>query len=489
MIEGAIPSLVVLLPLLGALLATAMTGERARWVGLAAVLASAFWSGFLVLRVFRTGPVSESLGGWGAPLGIELYVDGLAALLVGSTAVIWFFSSLYAFRSTAGASRGHFWPLWLAVGAGIQGVFLSSDLFNLYVCMELMGIGSVALVAMAGPSALRAAMRYLLVTLCGSLFYLAGVALLYGEWGILEIRLLAEMVDDGAGGRLALGMMTLGLMLKTALFPLHFWLPSAHANAPAPVSALLSALVVKASFFVWLRLWHDVFGALDAGGLTDLLALLGGAAILWGSLQAMRQKRLKMLVAYSTVAQLGYLFLGLGPAAREGGGAAWEGIAFFMVAHGCAKGAMFLAAGAIASALGSDRIAGISGEAWALRIPLFAFALGGISLMGLPPSGGYIAKWLLLTGAGGTEQIWVVVVFQLGGLLAAGYVFKVLYFAFFRGKDGPDGDSIRVSRTMSLAALGLGATAILLGIATALPLELLAVGAPFGESLAEGLEP
>ena len=500
MIELPLASAAVMVPLVGALICAVVRGQWTATVGVLMSIATVGAVSGLVYGIWLHGPLVEPLGGWEAPLGIELYADGLAALMVGMTAVVGLAISVFSvgyFRGMTeedsefrGHHSGYFWPLWLVVWAGLNGVFLSSDLFNIYVCLEVMGLGSVALVALAGPLALRAALRYLLVTLCGSLLYLLGVALLYSGWGVLEIQSLGGLVEATAGAEFALVVMTLGLALKTALLPLHFWLPAAHANAPAPVSAMLSALVVKASFFVYLRLWLDVFGALDKQFLALVLAVFGALAIIWGSVQAIRQKRLKMLVAYSTVAQLGYLFLAFGPAGSDGGEAAWHGMAYFIISHGCAKGAMFLAAGAIAASLGHDRLEDMRGLGTRLILPLAAFALSGVSLMGLPPSGGYIAKWLMLTGATATGQWAAALVFQGGGLLAALYIFRVIYLAFARDPDGLEDPEIRaIPRGMILASLGLSVVAIALGLASALPLEILDMGLPFGDVFAEGVEP
>ena len=177
--------------------------------------------------------------------------------------------------------RRYFWPLWLLLWSGLNALFLSADIFNIYVTLELIGLAAVALAALPGMAAsLNAAMRYLLVSLLGSLVYLLGVALLYANYQLLDLIALGETVAPGMLTWLAMGMMTVGLMLKTALFPLHFWLPPAHANAPAPVSALLSALVVKASFYLLLRLWFELFaGALTQAALQGL-GFLGAGALL-----------------------------------------------------------------------------------------------------------------------------------------------------------------------------------------------------------------
>jgi formate hydrogenlyase subunit 3/multisubunit Na+/H+ antiporter MnhD subunit len=193
-------------------------------------------------------------------LGIDLYADGLSLLMLMVTALVGLGISVYSSGYFKRDKAVHFWPLWMFLWAALNALFLSGDIFNLYVTLELMGLAAVALVALAGGAdALTSAMRYLLVSLLGSLAYLLGVALLYHGFGSVDIAILAQRVEPSPAARAAVGLMSVGLLLKTALFPLHFWLPPAHASAPAPVSALLSALVVKASFYILLRLWLEIF--------------------------------------------------------------------------------------------------------------------------------------------------------------------------------------------------------------------------------------
>ena len=203
-----------------------------------------------------------------------------------------------------------FWTLLMAVWGALNIVFLGSDLFNLFVALELLTFGAVPLVCLDGRAeTLAAALRYLLFALLGSVLYLLGTALLYGAYGTLDIVLLSGRVRPEPATWVAAALMTVGLLAKTALFPLHLWLPPAHAGAPAPASAVLSSLVVKASFFLIVRLWFDVMPGLPSEAAGQLLGTLGAAAIVFGSVLALRQARLKLLIAYSTVAQIGYLFL------------------------------------------------------------------------------------------------------------------------------------------------------------------------------------
>ena len=185
------------------------------------------------------------------------------------------------------------------------------------------------------------------------MLYLLGAALLYGAYGTLDIVLLSARIRPSPIAWAAATLMTVGLLAKTALFPLHLWLPPAHAGAPAPASAVLSALVVKGSFILVVRLWFDVMPGLLTGAAAQILAALGAAAIVFGSVLALRQARLKMLIAYSTVAQIGYLFLmfPLAGGRRRLRLGAWTGGILQAISHACAKAAMFMAAGLIAEAL------------------------------------------------------------------------------------------------------------------------------------------
>ena len=361
--------------------------------------------------------------------------------------------------------------------AALNALFFSADIFNLYVTLELMGLAAVALAALTGSrDALSGAMRYLLASLLGSLSFLFGVALLYHSFGSVDIAILAVQVKASPATWAAFGLLGAGLVLKTALFPLHFWLPPAHASAPAPVSALLSALVVKASFYILLRLWLEIFSPLS-GDVNTVFGVLGVAAVLWGTLQALRQTRLKLLVAYSTVAQIGYLFLAF-PLAMASSVTAWSGAAYLMLSHAFAKAAMFLAAGNMLRFGGHDRIADLDRVVQRLPLTVAAFALAGVSIMGLPPSGGFIGKWLLLEVALEQGKWGIVVVIVLGGLLAAGYVFKVIGQAF--AQSGAMQESKAVPASMEWAALLLAFVAILLGFLASPVLSLVGIGSPFG---------
>ncbi|MDZ7595638.1 MAG: proton-conducting transporter membrane subunit [Thiobacillus sp.] len=472
----------IVLPLAWGTLAFLLGPGRGGRLALAAIALQGALALQLASQLIGNGARIYAVGGWGAPLGIDLMADGLAAVMLLLTQAVALPLAVFARGYFAASPKGRelFWPLTGFLLAALNALFLSADLFNIYVTLELLGLAAVGLVAIAGGrQPVTAAMRYLLATLLGSGAYLLGVALIYGTYGSVSLAVLTPLITSEAplAVTLAAALMLLGLMLKTALFPFHFWLPPAHGGAPAPVSALLSALVIKATFYLVLRLWLELFAPLTTVAAAQLLGVLGAAAILWGSVLALTQSRLKMLVAYSTVAQVGYLFL-LFPLATlvppDAADSAVQGGVMQAVAHGLAKAAMFAAAGSMIVATGRDDIGRLGGVGAHLPLTLFSFGLAGVTLMGLPPSGGFSAKWLLLTAALETGQWWWVVVMIVGGLLTAAYVFKVLRRAFLPVAAGDR--MTRVPRTLEFSAFALAFASILLGLFGAPLLDLLAIG-------------
>jgi multicomponent Na+:H+ antiporter subunit D len=486
-------TLPVLVPLAGALL-TYFLPKRAAVISLVCALTTLVAVLVLTAELWAAGAQSYHLGGWAAPLGIRLYADGLSIMMILMTAAIGLPITIYSSAYFRGNdARSFFYPLWLFLWAGLNGLYLSGDIFNLYVILEIVGLSAVALAALSGHrAALRAALRYLLAAMVASLAYLMGVGLLYSEYGVLDMATLGTLARPSLPTAAAFGLMMLGLLLKTALFPLHFWLPPAHSAAQAPVSAALSALVIKGSFYITLRLWFSVFQPVATYEAGQLIGALGAVAILWGSFQALRQRRLKLLIAHSTVGQIGYLFLifPLASVPLAAGGPqpwmieAWAGCIYQALAHGFAKAAIFLAAGVILQAAGSDKLSSMRDIAGRLPTTTFAFALAGVSLIGLPPSGGFVAKWMILKAIIASGQWWWAPVVVIGSLLTAGYVFLMIRYAF---KPTVGVLVLKpVSRTMEAVPLVLAIMAVLLGFHVERPLELLEIGSPFVQSTEEG---
>ncbi|TVQ29450.1 MAG: proton-conducting membrane transporter [Wenzhouxiangella sp.] len=427
----------------------------------------------LTVTIWQLQEFDMALAGYPAPLGIVWRLDALSLLLLWLNAFLLVFVSLSALVRFAPATPEglRFWPLWLLLAAGINALLLSADLFNLYVTLELVTLAGIGLIATSNkPEALRAAMRYLLLALMASLLYLLGVGLIYAEIGSLDLYQAGTLLEPGLLPATALVLMLAGLMVKAAIFPLHAWLPAAHGNAPGPVSAMLSAIVVKVSVYIIWRLWFWTGEGWQMPALGLFLGLLGGGAILYGSALALVQKRLKMVIAYSTVAQLGYLML-LFPL---GSLLAWQAAGFHLVSHGLAKAALFVAAGNILASLGTDRLRRLAGLDQRLPLDVFTLALASVSLMGLPPSGGFVAKWLFLQAAWEQSAWGWMALIAIGGLLAAAYLFRVLALTCFHPRSHGHSSRLREPSTLaSLAGLLLALAAISLGFASAPILALL----------------
>jgi formate hydrogenlyase subunit 3/multisubunit Na+/H+ antiporter MnhD subunit len=471
------PVLLLPVPLLAAF-ATLVWHERAHAIGLAASAVFVLGALSLIASLVLVGPSQHPLGGWVPPLGITLRSDGFAAAMVVLTIVVAGVLGTCARGYFGEHALPVFWPLWLFLQVALVALFLSGDAFNLYVTLEVMSVSAVALVTLAGTHhALAAAFRYLLISLVGSLAYLLGVGLLYNEAGALDLALLQQRLTPTAASALAASLMTGGLLLKGAIFPMHFWLPAAHGGAPALVSAALSGLVVKGSLYILVRLWTEVFPVATWVMAVDIVALLGGAAVLWGGLHAFRASRLKLVIAYSTVAQLGYVGLALPLAARDGaGGTGWLGLTLFLVAHGLAKAGLFASAGALQKHAGHDEVRSLAAAGAGLPLAMLGIGIAAITLIGLPPSAGFAAKWLLLESALAHGRWTTVIVLGAGSLLSAAYLFRVIQPAFVTAAAGDGAPTSAHAVALARGGLVLAVASVMLGLLTAPILELLSDG-------------
>lgn len=311
--------LLLFVPVAAAVVAALVPARFRAAVGVVAVVASGSVVMALWPAVVDTGVVRTELAGWIPPLGIALQADGASVAMLALAHVVFLAAFVMGSAEPRLIGADSFWPLALFAMAAISGVFVAADLFTIYVLLELLTLAAVALVALGGARARAAALRYLFVAVTGSLFYLLAVALVYGQAGTLDVALAAGRLDDGPVTAAVLALALVGMGAKMALFPLHSWLPVAHPAAPAAVSALLSALVIKASLFVLWRMFAAIGPETALGPvLANTAAAAGAAGILWGGFMALRRDRLKTVIAYSTVAQVGYLVLML-PLMLDGG--------------------------------------------------------------------------------------------------------------------------------------------------------------------------
>jgi multicomponent Na+:H+ antiporter subunit D len=427
--------ILLLLPLLfGAVLAVLASLWRPLAAQIVAVLATAttlVLAVIALLQVVRDGPISYALGGWAPPVGIEYVLDPLSAYLVTIVAAVGLMIAIYPVEVGFDVRPQRFVPLYplvLLLLSGLTGVVLSGDLFHLFVFIEIYALATYPLVALGGDRGVFASLRYLLLGTIGSGLYLLGVGFLYFSTGTLNMADMAEQlvgISDSPTVLGALALIVIGLALKMALFPLHVWLPDAHSYSPPAVAALLAAVQVKAGAYALLRILYDVFGPayLGAEGLpvTTALTWFGAAGIVVGSVLAIQQPDIKRMLAYSTVAQLGYIGVGIG----LGTPLALVGAMLHVLNHAVMKSGLFLVAGGIIQQTGLKTIARFSGLGKRMPLTMTGFALLALSMVGIPPTAGFFSKWYLVLGSLEADNVLLAVVIGTSSLLTAVYFLRL----------------------------------------------------------------
>jgi multicomponent Na+:H+ antiporter subunit D len=427
--------ILLLLPLLfGAVLAVLASLWRPVAAQIVAVLATAttlMLAVIALLQVVRDGPISYALGGWAPPVGIEYVLDPLSAYLVTIVAAVGLMIAIYPVEVGFDVRPQRFVPLYplvLLLLSGLTGVVLSGDLFHLFVFIEIYALATYPLVALGGDRGVFASLRYLLLGTIGSGLYLLGVGFLYFSTGTLNMADMAEQlvgISDSPTVLGALALIVIGLALKMALFPLHVWLPDAHSYSPPAVAALLAAVQVKAGAYALLRILYDVFGPayLGAEGLpvTTALTWFGAAGIVVGSVLAIQQPDIKRMLAYSTVAQLGYIGVGIG----LGTPLALVGAMLHVLNHAVMKSGLFLVAGGIIQQTGLKTIARFSGLGKRMPLTMTGFALLALSMVGIPPTAGFFSKWYLVLGSLEADNVVLAVVIGSSSLLTAVYFLRL----------------------------------------------------------------
>lgn len=416
---ASIPALLVILPL--ALCIAAFTRllhvKHQLIVGVPLITLG----GLLALTPLE-GALAWSLGGWDVPIGIRWQLTPTSLALLCLTSVVAGISSVTAYAERT--QQREYWALWWLLWAALNTLWLTRDTFNVYVALELLTLSAAGLIALSPKDPYGfSALRYLFVALVASLLYLLGVGLLYGAHGTLDIDLLSERSTADVLHACAALCITLGLMMKAALVPLHSWLPQAHSRAAPPVSAMLSAVVVAVALYWLWQFWQGPFQAL---AMEPLFAFLGGISLLWGGINALQQTQLKRLIAYSTVSQMGYalLILSLSPDI-DAYSQAQQGATALLVAHGLAKAGLFLTAGILVVYHRSGHLQALSGSAYRYPWLWAGLALSAASLVGLPPSGGFVGKWWLFIGLWEQQRWLTASAFLLGTLLTAAYLARL----------------------------------------------------------------
>ena len=455
---------------------------------LAAAVASTAASALALAAVLDDGPLSYTLGGW-APLegGIEYVVDhvaGFVSVVVTSVSTLVIVGTRRWAVREAGDRLGPFYGLVLLLLAGLTGMVVTGDLFNLFVFLEISSLAAYALVFMGGRAGMVAGFRYLVLGTIGGALYLLGVGFVYFATGTLNMADVLSILEADASGRAVQAGAVLiftGLGLKMALVPLHLWLPDAYTHAPSSVNTLIAPVMTKVGAYAMLRMFLSVFpdGYLrDAVPVADALLVLGLAGIVLGSVAAMAQTDLRRMLAYSSVANMAMIAVGLG----IGTPLALVAALLHVMNHAVMKAALFSSVASVRLATGSSSVDGLMGLGRRMPLTMGAFTLGAISMVGIPPTAGFFSKWYMAQ-AGVQHGQWLVAVVVLGSsLMTAVYLFRVLERAYLHPPTGhpPDGNAERVPLVAGAApdapdagespadvvwpALALGAATVVLGV-------------------------
>jgi len=438
----------------------------------------------LLMQVMESGVIVYELGGWAAPWGIEYRIDTLNAFVLVIVSSIGAVVMPYA-RCTVHAeipvSRIYlFYTMMLLCETGLMGVAITGDAFNLFVFLEISSLSSYVLISFgADRRALTAAYRYLIMGTIGATFYIIGVGLMYNATGSLNIHDLSKLIPEMGGSRTvqaALAFLTVGLGLKLALFPLHMWLPNAYTYAPSAVTVFLAATATKVAVYALIRVTYTIFGTvdiLDIVPVRDMLMTMALMAMFVGSLVAIYQVNVKRMLAYSSVAQIGYMVLGLSFDTVTGVAA---GI-IHLFNHAVMKGGLFMVLGAVSYRIGSVRLGDMAGLGKKMPLTMAAFVGGGLSLIGVPLTVGFVSKWYLIQAA--LEQGWwpVAVLIVLSSLLAVIYVWRVVEVIYFQPASDAASEAKEAPLSMLIPTWILIAAAIYFGIDATTTLDVAIIAA------------
>ena len=471
-----LPALQVVIPLLGAVLVAFLRrAPLAFAITLAVSWVLPFVAGALLLQVLAGGPISYHIGGWEPPWGIEYRIDALNGFVLLLVSVVGAVTMPYAWRSIGREieedKQAWFYCMYLLCFAGLLGIAATGDAFNAFVFLEISSLSSYVLIALGRDRrALIAAFQYLIMGTVGATFYIIGVGLLYLLTGTLNMadmatRLGPEWAEHSRAIIAALGFITVGISLKLALFPLHAWLPNAYAYAPSWATAFLAATATKVAIYLLIRYYFSVFGIaieLDALPVNDIIIVLSVAAMFIASLVAVFENDLKRMLAFSSVAQIGYITLGIGIANKAG----LTGGLVHIVNHALMKGALFLAIGAVFYRIGTVRLNELAGIGKKMPLTMAAFTVAGFGLLGTPGTSGFISKWYLAVGA--LDKGWWGLVFLIvaSSLIAVVYMGRVLEVVWLREPTPAMAEASDPPLAMLLPTLLLAAATIYFGFET-----------------------
>lgn len=459
MILNNLPALIIVVPLLAGLVTPFLRNGNRAWAWVTLVTWMVFAMSVAILLQVRGqitpwhGFPSYPMSSWKVPWAIEYRIDAVNAfvlVIVAGIAAVVTASARASIETEVPKDRLHFfYAVWLLCIVGLLGITITGDAFNVYVLLEVASLTSYTLVAMGKERdrrALTASMNYVVLGSIGACFILLGIGYLYMATGTLnmdDMRLqLLKLYERWGRGDLAYRktvvtgfcFLMVGFSLKLALFPLHGWLPNAYTYAPSSVSALLSATATKVGAYGAVRFLFTILGArfcfeeMPSG---VFLMIFASLAVLFGSYLAIRQNNLKRMLAYSSIGQIGYIAMGVALANPSG----LKGGLIHLFNHALTKGGLFLALAAVAYRMGGTDLARMRGLGRKMPFTMAAFLAGGLGLIGVPLTSGFVSKWYLVVGAIDKGQIALAAVVLVGSLLALAYVWRVVEVAYSKAPD------------------------------------------------------
>ncbi|NOQ69503.1 MAG: monovalent cation/H+ antiporter subunit D family protein, partial [Gammaproteobacteria bacterium] len=431
MIEQNLSLLLVVIPLLAAPVTAMLPNGRLPWLLTLTVTWVCFvLSGWQLSIVLDGSVISYALGGWAPPWGIEYRVDAVnafvALIVAGIAAITLPYALLTVEQEIPRQQTSLFYSAFLLCLVGLLGITQTGDVFNLFVFLEISSLSSYVLIATGRQRrALTAAFQYLIMGSIGATFLLIGIGLIYAETGtlnMLDLHQRLQPILDHRTVHTGFVFIVVGIALKLALFPLHLWLPNAYKYSPSAISVFLSATATKVAVYIMLRMVFTVFSSdfLKITPTEHILLLLGIFGVIFASITAIYQRDIKRLLAYSSIAQISYMVLGMGMASALGVTASLVHV----FNHALMKGALFMAAGAIVYRVGSSRFEKLHGVGRQMPWTFAAIIIAGLSLIGIPGTAGFISKWYFVLAALEQQSWLIALVIILGSLLSVVYIWR-----------------------------------------------------------------
>jgi multicomponent Na+:H+ antiporter subunit D len=474
MILENFPALVIAVPLLAAF-AVNLLGRLSRaWIAplvLGSLAFSTIASVMLLTRVLREGTVRYVVGGWRAPFGIELVVDPLSGLMLVVVAAVALVACVSVVKNVEQELPGKdhlFFTLLLILIAGLLGLVVTGDAFNLYVLLEITSITTYGLIAMGPDRAPLSSFNYIIMGTIGACFYLLGVGYLYiltGSLNMADIALILPGLEGQVAVATAFAFLLVGFWVKMAFFPLHSWLPNAYSHAPNSVAVVVAPLMTKVTVYLMLRIILTVFSVDYAfyqhAAVQSTIVWVAAGAIVCASFLALAQRDLKRMLTYIIVAEVGYMVGGAWLANSAG----MTGAVLHIVNDALMTLCMFLAVLAIVCRIGDTRFESLTGIFRRMPITMAAFTLGAFSMIGVPPTCGFFSKWYLILGGVEAGQWGFVIALVVSSLVNAVLFFRIIEIGYFRLEEqdhaAVHGNGVAEAPLMILSPLVLTALALL----------------------------